>query len=1301
MRFGQTVLTLDEANRIMARSTPIDTNDVEAWVDPNKHNLVQRMSAAKQADRELLQGMLLESMGRGETGPQAAGRVEDFLTPLSSRLRNANRQVVNNHLSTPESLPLSPRSGKGSSRLRTLARTELTRAHGRATIEAARLNPFVEGVRWNLSGSHPRTDICDSNASGSSGPKFPAGVYRPGDIPSYPQHPNCLCFLSQEVFAKTAKIVRDLLRRERLPLKDAPFAISDDIDEAEVFAREVLGVEADYADDVQIGNLANRAMWDAKNQGGELPSRTTVRPFDELPNDNLGTFAQYNPNADTLEINSLRKDFFENDDMARSLNESGWFTTKDRIGLLHHELGHVDHFKTNPRGYTAAHYSVPDGRIEDIMGQVSKYATDNAEEFVAEVHAGRLAGREFSDEVNDLYDTLRTINIRSTSLDDATNELLDVLDNNFLPKHPIAAARARPFQDLSDEAIQDTIDLILKTPFNQRTATETGRLADLLHEKDVREARRLIGRLNPAEKIDLQQLDDVGESRLFDNAKDFWDEIADTDPNMHRAIKDYVHGDFSRTNSSKRRFGGVPERDPLLTPVDSLRNVDDSLERLFKEVQLEDDILLHRQMSRPRGKNILYEDPRVGDEFIDHGFLSTTVDENALPSIITGTPDRILEIRVPKDVPGQYVRPVGLSHEKEMILGPGLRYRIVGRGDETAEGLFKVVLEVVPEPEEIRLARRYSQWPDEINPPDMESALKNAPISKAQIKEGARTFRTEEQIDRFYDKSIRLAVTQSQKDVLEAKKLEVIGKWRAAQPPSLTVTERMNLIERLPQNPTRFQLRRVPYDERPEIRRLIELRHQTDELRPDQKRLRIRAIDEQFNRDRTYPRLLTPQEMVDLGESKVSKDAIKIAERKTITYVDSLGNTIQRQEPVSEWYKRLARSQVGGPDSVRQALRATPDQFARDAQIQQIRDAINRIWGFKPDTRRGAQVFIPTPKDTIIPRKGDILLSKPGQKVRIVPDPSSAIIVPRGKNIIPILIKRKGSSKVERVIIPRYDVSIAPTPVAHARPQGLVIRDILNEKSAPELNTRFRNLEPEDLIRNFEQRLGLSVRELTDEFPTFPHATSYDQAREIAIDVLQLSLDTGIDRTKPNLYGSIMNQMANAIVEQLMRGEPAPRKFVIMGTDEASMTFGTAPNHRSVAAYFPHGDTLLFNPDQSGFWSSDRQKNEFFSSGWSSAPERISTVVHEIGHWAHFHQDQTNYAILAQEFDRNEWKAAVEMLDIESRVSRYAAENEREFVAEMYSGIRSGREDLLADDLMEVYEWLGGPSIRGIFDRKN
>ena len=76
-----------------------------------------------------------------------------------------------------------------------LGRTELNNAFHTTQIDLRKGDPWVEGLKWNLSSSHPRPDVCDQYAHSSHYRGGDSGVFRKGDVPSKP-HPQCLCFLT-------------------------------------------------------------------------------------------------------------------------------------------------------------------------------------------------------------------------------------------------------------------------------------------------------------------------------------------------------------------------------------------------------------------------------------------------------------------------------------------------------------------------------------------------------------------------------------------------------------------------------------------------------------------------------------------------------------------------------------------------------------------------------------------------------------------------------------------------------------------------------------------------------------------------------------------------------------------------------------------------------------------------------------------------------------------------------------------------------------------------------------------------
>jgi len=73
-----------------------------------------------------------------------------------------------------------------------LGRTELNNAFHTTSVRQYQESSWVEGVRWNLSGSHPRRDDCNDFAERNDF-DLGRGVYPSTQVPFKP-HPQCFCF---------------------------------------------------------------------------------------------------------------------------------------------------------------------------------------------------------------------------------------------------------------------------------------------------------------------------------------------------------------------------------------------------------------------------------------------------------------------------------------------------------------------------------------------------------------------------------------------------------------------------------------------------------------------------------------------------------------------------------------------------------------------------------------------------------------------------------------------------------------------------------------------------------------------------------------------------------------------------------------------------------------------------------------------------------------------------------------------------------------------------------------------------
>lgn len=160
------------------------------WLDPNGYRLSDRIWRTSIDVRSRIDALLEYHVARGTAAVDIAQELETFLTPGGAAPRTTR-----------------PYGAEGSYSARRLARTEITAAAGRAQVGASAANPFVDGIQWRLSASHPRRDICDTYAHG--GPNGD-GVYPADDVPPYPAHPHCLCSLVPVSRREPSEVVASL-----------------------------------------------------------------------------------------------------------------------------------------------------------------------------------------------------------------------------------------------------------------------------------------------------------------------------------------------------------------------------------------------------------------------------------------------------------------------------------------------------------------------------------------------------------------------------------------------------------------------------------------------------------------------------------------------------------------------------------------------------------------------------------------------------------------------------------------------------------------------------------------------------------------------------------------------------------------------------------------------------------------------------------------------------------------------------------------------------------------------------------
>lgn len=167
------------------RSRGFDSN--RRWVDPKGYRLSDRIWKGGRSVRREIDRVLVDGIRNGESAVDVAAKLEQYLNPdKAPQSYRKDGKIVRKHMTR------TPYGKAGSSYARSLARTEISRAHAVATLEAAKVTPGVVGVKWRLSNQHVGQDPCNDNAQRHSDGMEP-GEYRVQEAPRMPQHPQCIC----------------------------------------------------------------------------------------------------------------------------------------------------------------------------------------------------------------------------------------------------------------------------------------------------------------------------------------------------------------------------------------------------------------------------------------------------------------------------------------------------------------------------------------------------------------------------------------------------------------------------------------------------------------------------------------------------------------------------------------------------------------------------------------------------------------------------------------------------------------------------------------------------------------------------------------------------------------------------------------------------------------------------------------------------------------------------------------------------------------------------------------------------
>lgn len=182
-----------------------------------------------------------------------------------------------------------------------------------------------------------------------------------------------------------------------------------EVSEAEERIKDLTDIQSVNVDDLSDEQIeAFETAWEDFDEAVGVPEMGVFQLTTEPPDDvGPGAGASYTLSSRTLYLNpdgldaeSKQEDF-----------EEGWIATESVAGSMFHELAHAKHYSDAQGGDGPGLSELRDAELNDeqkatLEDEVSWYASTSPMEAVAEVSSGLYEGREFSDEVMELYEEL-------------------------------------------------------------------------------------------------------------------------------------------------------------------------------------------------------------------------------------------------------------------------------------------------------------------------------------------------------------------------------------------------------------------------------------------------------------------------------------------------------------------------------------------------------------------------------------------------------------------------------------------------------------------------------------------------------------------------------------------------------------------------------------------------------------------------------------------------------------------------------------------------------------------------------
>lgn len=316
-------------------------------------------------------------------------------------------------------------------RAQRIAASEASRAVHAAELQSAEESGVVAGMEWLA--SEDACDVCQQIAREAGIVRLGHAFAHIGTNPHYsrilhpPAHPGCQCsmveVLRPEYGGPENPEFKPALDQpqgdpEGKPVEPRPEARkpkpawmpADTVADAREFALRLGVRQVDYADRLDIANRTNECLADMARRGYPMPDGVMVSetPADfGVPELKPGIPAAFKSsarkNVGALMLNPAADYWKDPAGEARRFFERGVTSSPDEHHPIRHEFGHYLHWLKDLEHYLALGRRAFTPTERAVARRVSFYAHSRPREFVAEVWAGRLAGRTYDADVAALY----------------------------------------------------------------------------------------------------------------------------------------------------------------------------------------------------------------------------------------------------------------------------------------------------------------------------------------------------------------------------------------------------------------------------------------------------------------------------------------------------------------------------------------------------------------------------------------------------------------------------------------------------------------------------------------------------------------------------------------------------------------------------------------------------------------------------------------------------------------------------------------------------------------------------------